>query len=265
MKKKTTIPSIHIPIQTPSGSMEWVWYLFLQYLDEKDVDLSNYYTKEETDELLDKKVDKTDQANKIYGTDEDGNQTTYNVGGLSVAIDDLTITRNDDDELQSVAVIDQNTGIAKTWTGTIAEYEAIVTKDPETEYIIIDDIGGSATEIGQITEALNNKVDKGHEVIEFQEPTSTNNYTWYRKYADGWVEQGGYLQFTAATYANYTLVVPMADTSYNLLINWYDSTAGATNVYGFNTANKTTTTFGAKMGTSGTNTYFHWRVEGMAA
>ena len=30
-----------------------------------------------------------------------------------------------------------------------------------------------------------------HKVIEFQAPTSTNGYTWYRKYADGWVEQGG--------------------------------------------------------------------------
>ena len=30
-----------------------------------------------------------------------------------------------------------------------------------------------------------------HKVIEFQAPTSANNYTWYRKYADGWVEQGG--------------------------------------------------------------------------
>ena len=30
-----------------------------------------------------------------------------------------------------------------------------------------------------------------HRVISFQAPTSANNYTWYRKYADGWVEQGG--------------------------------------------------------------------------
>ena len=30
-----------------------------------------------------------------------------------------------------------------------------------------------------------------HKVIEFQAPTADNGYTWYRKYADGWVEQGG--------------------------------------------------------------------------
>ncbi len=29
-----------------------------------------------------------------------------------------------------------------------------------------------------------------HRLISFQNPSSDNNYTWYRKYADGWVEQG---------------------------------------------------------------------------
>ena len=28
-------------------------------------------------------------------------------------------------------------------------------------------------------------------VIEWQMPTAENNYTWYRKYKSGWVEQGG--------------------------------------------------------------------------
>lgn len=30
-----------------------------------------------------------------------------------------------------------------------------------------------------------------HRLIAYQQPTAQNNYTWYRKYADGWVEQGG--------------------------------------------------------------------------
>jgi hypothetical protein len=146
-------------------------------------------------------------------------------GGGSVAIDNSTITKNADDEIQAVAVIDQNTGIAKTWTGTMAEYEAIVTKDPETEYIITDDIGGSATEIGEITEALNNKVDKGHQVVEFQEPTSSNNYTWYRKYADGWVEQGG----TAASGSSSVVFsIEFADTNYYFNANLTSGGSGTT-------------------------------------
>ena len=54
-------------------------------------------------------------------------------------------------------------------------------------------------------------VQKGHQVIEFQEPTAANGYTWYRKYADGWVEQGGTLQTTTNSL---TFPIEMADTNY---------------------------------------------------
>ena len=54
---------------------------------------------------------------------------------------------------------------------------------------------------------------KSHEVIAFQAPTAENNYTWYRKYADGWVEQGGI--GTSSTTIN--LPVEMADTNYCIL------------------------------------------------
>lgn len=56
-------------------------------------------------------------------------------------IDEISITTNSDDELQTVGVIDQNnnTNAIKTWTGTKAQYDAIVTKDSNTLYNIIDD------------------------------------------------------------------------------------------------------------------------------
>jgi len=265
--KTKAIPPIHVPIQRPDGSMEWVWYMFLQWVSDNagKIDLSDYFTKEETEALLDDKVDKTTDANKIYGTDEDGEQTTYDVGGLSVAIDDLTITQNDDDELQAIAVIDQNTGIAKTWTGTMAEYEAIVTKDPETEYIIIDDIGGSATEIGEITEALNNKVDKGHQVIEYQAPTAGNNYTWYRKYADGWVEQGGKVQLNggiSSTNKRINFSIAMANTDY------YRNVAQDANTGNVVVQEGWQTTTGMTVGTVNsyaTTGWTIWEVKGRAA
>lgn len=37
---------------------------------------------------------------------------------------------------------------------------------------------------------LNNKVSTGFEVIEFQLPTVSNGFVWYKKLANGWVEQG---------------------------------------------------------------------------
>jgi len=47
-------------------------------------------------------------------------------------------------------------------------------------------------------------------VVDFQAPTAANNYTWYRKYKSGWVEQGG----ITSTSGTQTLPVTMADTNY---------------------------------------------------
>ncbi|MBS7401776.1 MAG: hypothetical protein KIG16_04650, partial [Eubacteriales bacterium] len=47
-----------------------------------------------------------------------------------------------------------------------------------------------------------------HRVIEFQAPTASNGYTWYRKYADGWVEQGGTIN--ARDDAKVTITFPVA-------------------------------------------------------
>ena len=192
--------------------------------------------------------------------------------GGTVAIDETTIVFNSDNEIQAIAVIDQNIGIVKTWTGTAAEYDAIVTKDPDTEYIITDDIGGSATTIGQITEALNDKVDKGHEVVEFQAPTVSNNYTWYRKYADGWVEQGGiYDNGSLAESFETTITMPVVMSN-----NMYSATATASVDAGSSsyTAGSTvvfthsTTQLGVAFyrASSGCKTrYLNWQVSGMAA
>ncbi len=52
-------------------------------------------------------------------------------------------------------------------------------------------------------------------VIESQLPTAENNYTWYRKYKSGWVEQGiQRLTFTTSEQTA-TLPVTMADTNYS--------------------------------------------------
>ena len=212
-----------------------------------------------------------------FTTNQSGDTTVaLDAGGGGIGnIDNLTITANADDEIQAVAVIDQNTGIAKTWTGTMAEYEAIVTKDPETEYIITDDIGGSATEIGEITEALNNKVDKGHQVIAFQEPTSANNWTWYRKYADGWVEQGGLADYGSlsggsARSVNITLPAAMKDTHYQVLAGYKDADSGADYALncGYNPNQFTTAGFRLTTWTTDSGMayrYVFWQVSGMAA
>jgi hypothetical protein len=69
------------------------------------------------------------------------NEIIDELDNANVAIDSKSITKNSSDELQTVGVIDSNntTNAIKTWTGTKAQYEAIVTKDATTLYNITDD------------------------------------------------------------------------------------------------------------------------------
>lgn len=63
-------------------------------------------------------------------------------------VDEISINRNTDDELQTIGVINQNatTTAIKTWTGTKAQYNAIITKDNNTLYNITDDMQASTYE-----------------------------------------------------------------------------------------------------------------------
>lgn len=64
----------------------------------------------------------------------------------------------------------------------------------------------------------------GDYVIETQLPTAENNYTWYRKYKSGWVEQGGTLStYPETEETTITFPVPFTNTSYyaSRTINYY--------------------------------------------
>jgi hypothetical protein len=64
-------------------------------------------------------------------------------------------------------------------------------------------------------------------VIAYQRPTSTNNYTWYRLYKSGWVEQGGLIPVGASGWQSakqITLPVTMANTKY--VVNWTNGYTG---------------------------------------
>lgn len=114
---------------------------------------------------------------------------------------------------------------------------------------------------GVTTETLNSKLNRGeHEVIEFQAPTAANDYSWYRKYADGWIEQGGIIAQNSTT-TSVTLPVAMADTNYTLVGGLLNGTSSATYEHmNFNTL----TTTGFKFLTYD-NYGCRWMVCGMAA
>lgn len=88
--------------------------------------------------------------------------------------------------------------------------------------VFLGNSNNQAQYIGQIlddtnTTKVNNQVDY---VVAFQKPTSANNYTWYRKYASGWVEQGGTTNIPSRTdqggsSVTVNLPITMANSNYS--------------------------------------------------
>ena len=89
-------------------------------------------------------------------------------------------------------------------------------------------------------------------VVERQEPTADNGYTWYRKYKSGWVEQGG------TTSANITFPIEFSDSNYQIVGSGISSSDRIPSFY-----NKTTTTAAIKR--YGGGAAISWHAMGMAA
>ena len=98
------------------------------------------------------------------------------------------------------------------------------------------------TDEGTILEALNDKLDRDANnldtsttnfdvVVDYQAPTAANNYTWYRKYASGWVEQGGSTPIPNTTNAwattQISLPIEMANTRYQAYTGQEPLTSGS--------------------------------------
>ena len=207
-----------------------------------------------------------------FTTNQSGDTTVaLDAGGGGIGnIDNLTITANADDEIQTVATINANTATGATnpiydWVGTLAEYKAqnIETLHPDWVCFITDDLSAEAYEAYTKGETLNLFVQKGHQVVEFQEPTAQNGYTWYRKYADGWVEQGG-LQTSSSGSSGVTVTLPVAMTDANYTIVATISEQD----YFVTCLSKTTTSFqfrSVNFRGEGYNKAGSWQVSGMAA
>ena len=109
-------------------------------------------------------------------------------------------------------------------------------------------------------------------VIETQTPTSSNNYTWYRKYKNGWVEQGGIAQAAGGGWSYVNLPIEMANTkaTVNVSVNW--STTGQDGLkiptYYMPSTTKIGILIHGRTGQSGVAFYsgeMSWQVSGMAA
>lgn len=104
-------------------------------------------------------------------------------------------------------------------------------------------------------------------VIDFQPPTAQNNYTWYRKYKSGWVEQGG--NVSSGSQTSVTFSFEMANTDYFATFMFADNTMKNTYT-GVQGISRTTT--GMKVcgyyNNGNRNTIgepMYWKIEGMSA
>ncbi len=99
-------------------------------------------------------------------------------------------------------------------------------------------------------------------VIESQMPDANNNYTWYRKYKSGWVEQGGVLGGLNNSRITISLPVEMANNKYITLVAGINSSTASD--FAVAVINPTTTTV-----TIGSNANYGagsvWHVCGMSA
>ena len=145
--------------------------------------------------------------------------------------------------------------------GTAAEHENFtgavgeITMDTTNKTIRVHD-GTTAGGVPLAKQSEIPEIANADYVVESQLPTAENNYTWYRKYKSGWVEQGGLLNDTTGDSGTVTLIVEMASANYNVFIMAYNS-GGYPLLY----KDRTTTSFNY----SGNIGKDSWEVKGFAA
>lgn len=127
-------------------------------------------------------------------------------------------------------------------------------------------------QVGEIFEELNGKADTNllntdnniDFIIDSQEPTAENNYTWYNLYRSGRVEQGGKIaNITTGSVQTHPLPITMSDKNYTInitLIGTGTSDTGFKIVSG----NTTESVFAYIVNSGDNNTGIYWEVKGKA-
>lgn len=148
----------------------------------------------------------------------------------------------------------------------------VTTVQPQTvRYRAMVQLAGGATD--EAVETCTNVLAdvaalKSHEVIAFQAPTADNNYTWYRKYADGWVEQGGLSNGTTqggSSDQRVNIPVTMADANYYVNCQKTSGWDGAALSIQVGTRDTTGFNWSITYNSSAQNRDICWEVKGMAA
>ena len=192
----------------------------------------------------------------FYGTTGSMNTNTYgtNVGNTSY------ISRNVNDATVGLTIDPTKSGIIAEQS-TSRLYFKVANAVQNLELINV----GRIEENKLNTNLQNVDLTSGADaIIDRQEPTAENNYTWFRRYKSGWVEQGGYANGNI-DYKTNILYLPV-----RMLNNRYVITAQSFNLEGAITINSQTQEGFTIFERVYTNMwYYHnfrgyWRAEGYA-
>ncbi len=141
--------------------------------------------------------------------------------------------------------------------------EQNIVKDAGGTYCILGTVSATPQQITAFsTKTVFHAVDysSGDYVIDFQAPTAANNYTWYRKYKSGWIEQGGTEVLTGVKEKQITFPVVMRDDNYSPLVTGSWSSASGPQMEGIE--NRQTT--GMRLTASYVGVTLFWEIKGMA-
>lgn len=174
---------------------------------------------------------------------------------------DLTYEQIGADASRASGVYDDN---ATTVQPNAVRYRAMV----QLAISATDEAVETCTNITAQVAANTSAIAGADYVVESQLPTAQNNYTWYRKYKSGWIEQGGKTTQTASSSVDATIILPveMQDTEYTITFSVCSSVAndGAESSVLAQTATTISLHADSMTSTSGTKG-FMWEICGMAA
>lgn len=154
-----------------------------------NVDLSNYYTKEATNELLNNKADKitvTELATKLKGDTDKLNKDITDLGNRVDSIPVITV----DTEMNSESTNPvQNKAITNTITNLSNSVdEKLSNKQPKGDYALKSDLTPLATksevaeDVAQLNASLNEKQPKGDYALKTEIPTKVSQLSNDKNY-----------------------------------------------------------------------------------
>lgn len=115
----------------------------------------------------------------------------------------------------------------------------------------LNNISAALTQVEARVGSLENRVNLDEK--SYVAKTYKNGNNWYRKYSDGWIEQGGYISGTSNT-RTITLVTPFTTTNYTVNSTGYKQ---ATEDYSPFIGARTTSNFTIYVGTGATGVFWY--------